>query len=151
MNWQAIDVKRYLQNKEYIDTVILPLVPLSWESDMLAAVREGEFALAIASAAERELHGRVLLCPPFAYLKSEAMTDRMKRLKMWENECRAKGTKFVFFVTSDVDWKREEEECPGLIWFAPVPLEHLEARHQKDVIEENVEIVLKRIRTEWHS
>ncbi|MFC4617795.1 YpiF family protein [Camelliibacillus cellulosilyticus] len=149
LKWNAKDIERYLSEKAYIDTVLLPLVPLTWDQGMLPVVREGEYAKTIAREIERQLKGRIVLAPSFTYWKHESVQERMKRLTMWENEIKAGDAKFVFFVTSDVEWKTALGDLDTLLWLPAVPLEHMDERHRKDFIDENVGSLLKLITKKW--
>jgi hypothetical protein len=150
VRWQVLEMQQYLEQKEYIDTILIPLVPISWENALIPTVREGEFVETILKETERQLQGRVILLPPFTYLKNEDMEERMKRLAMWKTELNVGNhVKYVFFVTSDVDWKRVENELEGLVWAAPVPLEHMDERHRKDFVDENVGLIMKNITEIW--
>lgn len=149
LRWQVKEMQVYLEQKEYIDTVLIPLIPLSWQSAFIPTVREGEFIETLLKETERQLQGRIILTPSYTYLKSESLDERMKTIKMWENELKEGNVKYVFFVTSDVDWKRVEDELEGLIWVAPVPLEHMEERHRKDFVDENVGLIMKHVTEIW--
>ncbi|GGE38861.1 hypothetical protein GCM10011391_17080 [Pullulanibacillus camelliae] len=149
MKWRAKDIERYLTEKSFIDTVLLPLIPIQWEEAMLHTVREGEFIQIVSAEAERQLTGRVILHPAFTYLKAEPLEEHCKRLEKWKQQLINNGFKFVYFVTSDVQWKTIEDRIEQLIWMPAVPLEHMNDRHRGDFIEENVGSIMKIITSQW--
>ena len=149
MRWRVGDIQKYLEQKEYIDTVIIPLVPISWRQDLIASVREGEFIDTIIRETERQLQGRLVLTPPFTYLKTESETDKLERLRAFESEFKGENIKCVFFVTADVGWKKNENDLKGLIWVAPIPLEHMDERYRKDFVDENVGLIMRHITEMW--
>jgi len=142
-------MQKYLEQKEYIDTVLIPLIPISWKSDLIPSVREGEFIRTILQETERQLQGRVVLIPPFTYLKEETQEAKLERIQKWESEIKRDNVKYVFFVTSDVEWKKAEDQLNGLIWSAPIPLEHMDERYRKDFIDENVGLIMKQVTEMW--
>ncbi|GGH78930.1 hypothetical protein JOD43_001618 [Pullulanibacillus pueri] len=151
MKWRAKDIERFLEEKQYVDTIIVPLIPLNWDEGMLATVREGEYVQILGDEIERQLKGRVVLNPAFTYFKEEALEERMKRLETWKNGMINGGGKFVYFVTSDVDWKAYESQLEHLIWLPAVPLEHMDERHRNDFVAETVGSVMKTITGQWIS
>ena len=149
MRWNVTEMQKYLEQKEYIDTVLIPLIPISWKSDLIPSVREGEFIRTILQETERQLQGRVVLIPPFTYLKEETQEAKLERIQKWESEIKRDNVKYVFFVTSDVEWKKSEDELNSLIWAAPIPLEHMDERYRKDFIDENVGLIMKQVTEMW--
>ncbi|WP_051263033.1 DUF2487 family protein [Tuberibacillus calidus] len=149
MRWIATDIQKYLEQKAFIDTVLIPLVPVAWGEDLVPAVREGEFILTLISETERQLQGRVVLMPPFTYLKNEPIEQTLERLSRWEEVIRSENVKCVFFVTADVTWKKYEERLKTLIWAAPIPLEHMDERYLKEFVDENVGFIMRKITEIW--
>ncbi|MGV3488097.1 MAG: DUF2487 family protein [Tuberibacillus sp.] len=150
MRWAVTDMQKYVEQKAYIDTVIIPLVPIAWEEqDLIPTVREGEFIHTILAETERQLHGRVILIPPLTYLKSESKEEKLERIHKWGDEIKKENIKYVFFVTSDADWKKAEDELNSLIWAAPIPLEHMDDRYRKDFVDETVRLIMKQITEMW--
>ncbi|WP_085523562.1 DUF2487 family protein [Tuberibacillus sp. Marseille-P3662] len=149
MKWQASDMQTFMSDKQYIDTVIIPLVPVEWSETMVNTVREGGYIQTMAMAIEKELKGRIVESPPFTYLKQESLEERMKRIQMWKDEIKSSGVKYVIFMTSDVDWKQKESELGELLWMPAVPLEHMDSRHRADFLEENMGSILKTITDHW--
>ena len=151
MKWCAKDIERFLVEKQYIDTMIIPLIPISWEKGMVPIVREGEYVQILVEELERQLKGRVVLSPPFTYLKSEALEERFKRLNLWKESITSGGGKYVYFVTADVDWKAVEKDVNRLIWLPAVPLEHMDEGPRNDFIAESIGSLIKTLTQEWAS
>lgn len=80
MKWQATEMDTYLQAKEYVDTAIIPLIPLSWQKDVKQTVAMGEFISIITMEVEKQFHGRVVQFPGFTYVKTEDMNSRLARI-----------------------------------------------------------------------
>lgn len=155
MKWLAEDIEVFQREKEYIDTVLLPLVPIQWGEDMGSVVREGRFSLLLSEQLERELKGRVILSPAFTYLKANSFEDTMRQLETWLSEIQRAGVKTIVTLTSDVDWKinLSENQTEGVrhIWLPAVPLEHMTPQSQLDFLDEMVGSVLKQVAEVWQT
>lgn len=149
MKWRTLDIGLYLKEKQYIDTVIIPLVPIDWGNDMKRTVTEGEFITTLAEEVEHQLRGRVLLSQAFTYLKNESIEDRLNRLQVWENDIKKGNVNFVYYVTSDVDWKQVEDSLDWLTWFAAIPLDQMDKKYQETIIKDHVDLMLHAITEKW--
>jgi hypothetical protein len=155
MKWLAEDLDVFQREKEYIDTVLIPLVPIKWGDQMGSVAREGRFSLILAELLERELKGRVILSPPFTYLKSDSLEETKHTLKRWLREIQGAGVKYIVTLTSDVDWKTGLSEPQGegveTIWLPAVPVDHMTPQHQQDFLDETVGNLLKQMAQFWQS
>lgn len=71
MYFQVKDVQQYQQNKEFIDTAIVPLVYLDFAEDkMVKSSSDVEFLMSLTSFIEQQFKGRLMLIPPFSYTES---------------------------------------------------------------------------------
>lgn len=152
MRWTAGDMEPYFRSKDYVDTCVIPTVPVTWNKDTKSTVAEGEFAVLMVDELERQLRGRVMHFPPFTYLKSEDLTQRVSRAKDWKREILQDNMKHAFFITSDTDWKRVENEMEdSLIWLPAIPLEHLNADNRREVINGQIKQLLQIITIKWRN
>ncbi|TCP31629.1 uncharacterized protein DUF2487 [Scopulibacillus darangshiensis] len=149
MKWCTKDIILFNKEKEFVDTVVVPLVPISWDKNMTATVREGEHITILAREIEHQLMGRMVEAPPFTYLKSESMEERMKRLKLWEKNIKESGIGYIFYLTSDVDWNQKNHNMLDMIWLPAVPLEHMEGKARDAYLDETVQDILKVITESW--
>lgn len=152
MKWQTKEIDTYLQEKDYVDTALIPLVPISWVDEVKRTVAMGEFIEVITLEVERQFQGRVIHFPPFTYIKGEQIDSRLARLKEWTSEIREGGIKHLFFLTSDGEWKTIEHELnEPLIWLPTVPLEHLDLSYKRDIIAEQVKQLIPLLTSKWQS
>ena len=153
MKWLAEDLDLFQKEKEYIDTVLIPLVPIKWGDQMNSVVREGRFSLLIAEQIERELKGRVILSPAYTYLKSAPFDETKLMLEAWLHEIQLAGVKYIVTLTSDVDWKTNlsefQMESVQTIWLPAVPVEHMNPQNKQDFLDETVGNLLKQIAQVW--
>ncbi|MFK2824204.1 YpiF family protein [Bacillus sp. B190/17] len=150
MNWNGKDTESFQQQKEYIDTVLMPLSPVSFEKDMKETASQYEFIQLLTTLLEKQFKGRLLLVPPFAYLKQQSEEEKLNALNRWGEELDKAGFKHKFFFTSDSSWKIAEEKINGsLIWVPSVPLEHMENSYKYSLIEEQAKQFVNIIVHKW--
>ncbi|MBU8907261.1 YpiF family protein [Desertibacillus haloalkaliphilus] len=152
MKWQAIEIDTYLQAKEYVDTAIIPLVPISWEKEVKGTVAMGEFIMIMADELERQFRGRVIQFPAFSYLKSEPLDDRVQRLECWYQELTEHGVKHVVYITSDHDWKTAENKLSDmLLWLPTIPLEHMDHQYKVQTVSDQIKQLLPIMTNKWQN
>ncbi|MEY8733318.1 YpiF family protein [Peribacillus frigoritolerans] len=148
MKWTAKDLDMYMQSKEYVDTVLIPLVPLSFKGQMKQTGSMNEFLTILSLEIEKQMKGRILLLPTFHYLSDEM--DKVERLKRWANEVKENNFEHVFFLTSDFEWKKEERELENnLVWIPAIPLEGLEIEQAREMINHQVLQILDIFSYNW--
>lgn len=104
MKWAEYDVDMLLRERAYIDTAIIPLIPVSYLDELKQTVLAGEYILSVANELENKFKGRMMLFPPFTYLTSEAKISKVERVRQWVNEATSGGSKHVLLLTSDSIW-----------------------------------------------
>jgi hypothetical protein len=149
MKWHTKDVDEYFHAKEYVDTAIIPLLPIQWNDELKSSVAMGEFISLISEGLERQLRGRVFLLPSFSYMKKEDRSKILPNLKAIETELKENGIKHIIYITSDSDWKRLEENLKTLIWLPTLPLQHVKQENKLSILEEQVKEVMKLVMEEW--
>ncbi|MFA1711298.1 YpiF family protein [Peribacillus frigoritolerans] len=148
MKWTAKDLDMYMQSKEYVDTVLIPLVPLSFKGQMKQTGSMNEFLTILSLEIEKQMKGRILLLPTFHYLSDEM--DKVERLNRWANEVKENNFDHVFFLTSDFEWKKEERELENnLVWIPAIPLEGLEIEQAREMINQQVLQILDIFSYNW--
>ncbi|TMW73583.1 YpiF family protein [Alteribacter natronophilus] len=152
MKWNTTDADMYLKASEYVDTAIIPLIPLNWKKDFKGTVARGEFISLITDEIEKQFKGRVYTIPPFTYLEEESDEVRAERLKQWDDHLFKNGFAHVIYLTSDGDWKRVEEHLPDtLLWIPALPLENVEPSYAKDMVSQQIRQILPMITDKWQS
>ncbi|MGC4376302.1 YpiF family protein [Fictibacillus sp. Mic-4] len=151
MKWESRDFEVYDQSKEYVDTALVPLLPVSFNDKMKNAVGMGEYVDLLSKEIERQLHGRVLLLPPFTYLKSKESEVSVELLGEWSTALEDEAAfKHIFFLTSDVDWKKIEHTMKQtLLWLPAIPLESMDESYKEEMIREQVKQLMTVIFNEW--
>jgi hypothetical protein len=151
MKWVSKDIETYSTAKEYVDTAVIPLYSVSFGNEMKQSASSAEFITLLTTFLERQFTGRMLLVPPFTYLKSDHPEDIIQQLKKWEANIEKNEFKHIFYITSEIDWKNSEKELTGsLIWLPSLPLEHLNDSQKISMIESQVKQLLSLFTQKWH-
>lgn len=149
MKWVTKDVTVFLQAKEYVDTAVVPLLPITLGGQMKQAVEMGEFCMMLTRQLEKQLHGRIFLMPSFTYLQSEPVEERLSRLQMWLRELK-NHFDHLFLITSDSDWKRIENQLGNtLIWLPAIPFEHMDEKYQREILSDQTKQLLQIVTKKW--
>ena len=148
MNWTVKDIQLYEQAKEYVDTAIIPLIPLSFGSNMQNTVQKGEFISIFAEALEREYRGRLLLFPPFTYLIGQK--EEESRLQKWTDFVTQNGMRHIVYITSDYEWKQASLEG-NLFWLPAMSLDQLDDKAKHEVIGSQIREIMAILTEKWEN
>ncbi|CEG27646.1 YpiF family protein [Bacillus sp. B-jedd] len=151
MKWTSQDVEMYSQAKEYIDTALVPLIPIAMGGDMEQSASMTEYISLLASQLERQFTGRLILLPAFTYMESEHTDDVASRLNRWEESLAGEGFKHIFLLTSDENWRLKEEGIGGsLIWMPLLPLAGMEEQQKVMLINGQIKQLMKFFTAKWN-
>jgi hypothetical protein len=151
MKWVSKDIETYSTAKEYVDTAVIPIYSVSFGNEMKQSASNAEFITLLTTYLERQFTGRLLLVPPFTYLKSDNQEDILQQLKKWEENIEKSEFKHIFYITTEIDWKNFEKELTGsLIWLPSLPLEHLNDSQKISMVESQVKQLLSLFTQKWH-
>lgn len=146
MYFQVKDVQQYQQNKEFIDTAIVPLVSLDFAEDKIVkSSSEAEFLMALTSFIEQQFKGRLMLIPPYSY--TEDMKDE-KLVQTLKKNIQEGGFKHVIFITCDHFWTKLQEVI-DVIWLPAIPIESMDKDVKKRILEEQLKQVLPVLSSKW--
>ncbi|MFT9600573.1 YpiF family protein [Mesobacillus sp.] len=148
MKWVAADVEMYQKAAEYVDTAIVPLLPVSFGDDMKQNASMAEFIGILTAQLEKQFKGRIFLFPDFVYIKGHEAS--IKVLEEWETTLLDKQFKHVFYVTSDSSWRQQEKELTGnLLWLPSLSLEHMQEQQKVAIVEDQVNQLLSLFTEKW--
>jgi hypothetical protein len=152
MKWIPQDIDMFVTAKEYVDTVVIPLYPISFGDDVKQLANMSEFINLLTIQLERQFKGRLLLLPGFTYFKKQESEKSSNDLLEWEEMLKQENFKHIFYVTSDSDWKMKEQKLSGsLIWLPALPLEHMDEKQKKSIIDDQVKQLLNLFVQRWHN
>jgi len=146
MNWTAQDMDTYLQQKEYIDTLIVPLLKVETvPGNMKNSASSSEFLMHLTTFIETQFKGRMMLMPPFAYTQSMDLTELAATLS---RDFAAAPFNHIFFLTTDAAWTSLKLDGE-VIWLPSIPLESMDPQLRKTIIEDQLRQVLPRFTEKW--
>ncbi|WP_231687925.1 YpiF family protein [Bacillus sp. FJAT-27251] len=149
MRWIPDDIAMFNKSSEYVDTAVVPLLPVAFGEGMKESAAMTEFAGILTSQLERQLQGRILLIPGYTYLKSKP-GEAVSQLEKWEAELLDRQFKHVFYVTCDYDWKQREGELRGtVLWLPSLPLEQMNEASKVSVMEDQVRQLMNLFIQKW--
>ncbi|MUK87277.1 DUF2487 family protein [Ornithinibacillus sp. L9] len=152
MKWNEQDIENYVGAKEYIDTIILPLLPFQLSQD--ANTKKDAFASEVltifSNEIEKELTGRILLTPSYYYLKSADKEQEVKRLNAWVEDMKKQPFKHIFYVSFDSSWKKNEKDLNGnLLWLPGIQSGDVHSEEMQKLIRQQVQQIVELIRSYW--
>lgn len=151
MKWISKDIETYLGAKEYVDTAVIPLYSVTFGAEMSQSASNAEFITLLTNYLERQFTGRLVLFPPFTYLKNDDSESNFNQLKNWEENIEKNDFKHIFYITSESDWKIHEDKLSGsLIWLPSLPLGALNEQQKNSMIESQVKQLLDLFTRKWH-
>lgn len=150
MKWNAHDLQQYKQAKEYIDTVLVPLIPFQFSNDnrLEKLALQSESLALFTSEIEKELSGRLLLSPNYNYIK-EKLDKEVTRLNMWVEDAQQQPFQHIIFITFDSSWKKYEQQLNGHLLWLPGIQGDLSSKEMRPVIRGQVEQIGELIRSYW--
>lgn len=152
MKWNVKDIEMYLQSKDYVDTLVIPLMPLSFTTEIKSTVSMGEFISLITAELERQFKGRMILTPVYTYLKRSDSKVEAERINTWVSSLKEEHIKHVMLVTSDSEWRDVENDLDAeLLWLPAIPLEHVDAKHKTNMIKDQIEQIMPIFIKKWKS
>ncbi|WP_160721331.1 YpiF family protein [Bacillus sp. USDA818B3_A] len=150
MKWVPQEVETYLNAKEYVDTAVIPIYSISFGEEMKQSAAAFEFISLLTGHLERQFTGRILLYPPFTYLKKDNMEHTLNSLVNWEENILKSEFKHVFYITSELDWRMHEQKLGGsLIWLPTLPLGNMSESQKMEVVDSQVKQLLSIFTQKW--
>ncbi|HJV16069.1 MAG TPA: YpiF family protein [Bacillales bacterium] len=150
MKWIPKDIEILLKSKEYVDTAVIPLVQIGFGEDMKQSSAMSEFITLLVNHLERQFTGRILLFPPFTYLKTDNEEKWVNDLQKWTENIKMCDFRHIFYITCDSDWKANEGKMDAeLLWMPALPLENMEESQKMAMIDSQVKQILNLFMKKW--
>lgn len=150
MKWIPQDIDTFTKAKEFVDTAVIPLVPLDFGEEMRQSAAMSEFIAILTSYLEKQYTGRIVLIPSFTYLKTKNKEELLLELLKWKAQIVQGGFKHIFYITSDIDWKDKEDSLEtSLLWMPTIPLENMDDSQKMTIIESQGKQLLNLFIRKW--
>ncbi|WP_077621743.1 DUF2487 family protein [Sediminibacillus massiliensis] len=152
MRWTKSDLDLYFSAEEYVDTLLLPLLPISLEdnSSMEKSSIQSESMSIFVNQMEKLYKGRIFLFPTYNYLSSADLEKETARLNEWVSKAMDKPFQHVFFFTFDHHWKKHERNLEGnLLWLPAIQSGDMHAAETQNIIKEQIAQITELIKSYW--
>lgn len=146
MNWNTKDLDTYFQQKEYIDTLLVPLLKIDTAPEQLKnGASSTEFLMHLSNFIETQFKGRMMMMPPFTYTQSTSLVEMGKTL---QEDLQQLEFKHVFYLTTDRAWT-EVDMYGEVLWIPSIPLESMDKKLRQTIIEDQLRQVLPTLTRKW--
>ncbi len=150
MKWEAADIQTFIEAREYVDTALVPLYGVSFAGGMSKSASGVEFISIISQQIEKQFKGRLLLMPGITYCHDWTDEDKVKCISQWRSTLKKEKFPHIFFLTVDEEWKLYAEQMDSsLIWTPLIPLENVEEKYKKTIMDEEISNILNIIIRNW--
>lgn len=147
MNWNAQEVDVYIQQKEYIDTLVIPLVKIETEAEkMKASASSSDFLMYLTKFLEAQFKGRMMFTPPVAYTPS---FDAAQIVETIASDFESSSFKHTFFMTTDPSLATLQLEAGQVIWLPSIPIESMDPNLKQKIMEDQLQQVLPIFTEKW--
>ncbi len=148
MNWNGKDAALFTQQKEYIDTAVVPFVSVDFETAMIQSAEQYEFIQLLIAFLEKQFKGRMLVTPPHSYFSGR--DSKLADAAEWAAKLQKAGFKHIFFFTSDSFWNgRDAEIGASVIWVPSIPLGAMDEGLKYSLIENQAKQIVNIIVQKW--
>lgn len=154
MKWLSKDLEQFVKAKEYIDTVIIPLIPMTFSNDetMIETAFQKEVMEIYTMNIEQKLKGRVFLLPEYYYLKNDTITEEQTRLEQYIDNIKQQPFKYIFLITFDRNWRKITKQLDvELLWIPSLSNENLQSNELQQMIQSQVKAIEELIKDSWNS
>lgn len=146
MNWTAADIDTYIQQKDYIDTLLVPLLKIETEPAYLkSGSSSAEFLMHLSTFIETQFKGRMMLMPPFSYTNSTNLNEMAQTMR---KDLVNIGFKHIFYLTTDAGWK-SSLLTDEVLWLPAIPIESMDKSLRQSVLEDQLKQVLPHLSKKW--
>ena len=145
MNYNANDIEVFLQQKDFIDTAIVPLLPIDFSTtDGNQSGPAAEYIENLVSFIEKQFKGRIFLTPTFSYFQKKGNIDLESILINLKDS----GFKYILFITTDQNYAKLSEDF-DILWLPAIPLESMDAAVKIRILQEQLNLVIPKLTTLW--
>lgn len=146
MNWVPRDIDTYTQQRDYIDSVVVPLVKIDPRLEsMKTSASSSEFLMNLSMFIEKQFKGRMMFLPPVGYTPSANLEQMANTLS---DDLAQSPFKHVFYLTTDSNWTSVEVQGT-LIWLPAIPIETMDESLRHSIMEDQLRKVLEYFTEEW--
>ncbi|KAB2865521.1 MAG: DUF2487 family protein [Exiguobacterium chiriqhucha] len=143
MRFDGLDAMKSLSERQYVDTLVVPLVELAFDEDMVRKAEGNEVIQAVALETERQLSGRTMLSPTISYVDAEAGRALAEQVTV---QATASGFTHVLFISSDL--RSKGSELP-IIFVPPLALKGMSGEQSHTMVQNFATQVITDLSSRW--
>jgi len=151
MLWNAKEIDLFIKERAYIDTVIVPLLPISISHSTKQEAEQAEFIGLLTTLLEKQFKGRMLLLPSFTYMSNGEIDHKINYLNNLITELTKQEFTHIICLTSDPSWKEHDEFNEKVIWMPSIPLQHMDEKYKRKIVDDQVNQLVKIIVQKWQN
>ena len=127
---------------------VVPLIPITFDDQMKQLTSSSDFISILSMEIEKKFKGRIFLTPTFYYVNGDK--KKVDSLQNWIMELKQAKFKYIYFLSSDHSWEKEEKNLTGSFLLIPVfSVEHLEMEQAHEVIKQQSQIIIDIFIDKW--
>ncbi|WP_407268689.1 DUF2487 family protein [Radiobacillus sp. PE A8.2] len=150
MQWCQKDIQQYNEAEQYVDTLVIPLMPMAVNQQMDKLGFQGELLKLYVNGLEQHYKGRLFLMPTYAYFHPENDEQEINRLNTWIAEMKQKPFEHVFLFSFDSFWKKHERKLDGtLLWVPAMQTGNLDDSNTKVMMNDQLKEIIGLIKSFW--
>jgi len=151
LKWISKHIEQYEDAKEYVDTIILPLVAFDFSSsETEKKALQNEIMSIFANEIEQKLTGRVIQFPHYHYLSSKELVAEVERLNQWIEKSTNEYVKHIILLTFDSTWKKYEEDIEGkLLWVPAMYSGDIQSKEVTQIMNDQIKELIQLIQNYW--
>ncbi|WP_232819668.1 DUF2487 family protein [Exiguobacterium sp. TNDT2] len=132
-----------LTERQYVDTLVVPLVELAFDEDMVRKAEGNEVIQAVALETERQLSGRTMLSPTLSYVDVDAGRATAEAVL---TKAVSSGFSHVLFISSDLRFKGSE--LP-MMFVPPLALKGMSGEQSHTMVQNFATQVITELSSRW--
>lgn len=145
MFYTGKDAAVFLSQQEFIDTAVVPLVPIGFNTkEIPQAASQADYLLTLVNTLENQFKGRVVAFPSFSYVDTQ---NKEELLNSWKNASLESPFKHIFYLTTDAEWTTVDKD---VLWTASIPLDSMDSKMRSKIIEDQIRQLIPRIAERWN-
>ena len=143
MRFDGLDAMKSLSERQYVDTLVVPLVELAFDEDMVRKAEGNEVIQAVALETERQLSGRTMLSPTLSYVDVDAGRATAEAVL---TKAVSSGFSHVLFISSDLRFKGSE--LP-IMFVPPLALKGMSGEQSHTMVQNFATQVITELSSRW--
>lgn len=146
MIWEANSIDTIREQKEYIDTALIPLIMIEGSPEgMKHSASSTEFLMNLTPFIEKQFKGRIVQFPPFSYTPN---SDKQRLVSEWKSELEKMEFKHYIFLTTDRSWT-DSGVLSEAIYVSSIPLENMDKQVKQTVLQDQLRQLIPLLSNRW--